>query len=80
VGAEDILVSVLAMRLGRPIRWMETRADYFFGAHARDQVHDVRVAARHDGTIVGMEVRIYKDVGAYSKYEAVVPTNTASWA
>jgi carbon-monoxide dehydrogenase large subunit len=76
VGAEDILVSVLAMRLGRPIRWMETRADYFFGAHARDQVHDVRVAARHDGTILGMEVKIYKDVGAYSKYEAVVPTNT----
>ena len=78
VSAEDILVSVLAMRLERPIRWMETRADYFFGAHARDQVHDVRVAARRDGTIVGLEVRIYKDVGAYSKYEAVVPTNTAN--
>jgi carbon-monoxide dehydrogenase large subunit len=78
VGAEDILVSTLAMRLGRPVRWMETRADYFFGAHARDQVHDVRVAARHDGTILGMEVKIYKDIGAYSKYESVVPTNTAN--
>ena len=78
VGAEDILVSTLTMRLGRPVRWMETRADYFFGAHARDQVHDVRVGARHDGTIVALEVRIYKDVGAYSKYEAVVPTNTAN--
>jgi carbon-monoxide dehydrogenase large subunit len=78
VGPEDIVVSVLARHLGRPVRWMETRVDYFLGAHARDQFHDVRVAARRDGTILGMDIRLYKDVGAYSKYEAVVPTNTAN--
>jgi carbon-monoxide dehydrogenase large subunit len=78
VNTEDIAVATLARHLARPVRWMETRVDYFFGAHARDQVHEVRVGARRDGTIVGMKVRLYKDVGAFSKYEAVVPTNTAN--
>lgn len=75
---EDIVAAVLAYHLRRPIKWTETRVEYFFGAHARDQVHDVRVAASRDGAVLGMEIHIYKDVGAYNYYGPLVPSNTLS--
>ena len=51
---EDIVVPILAYKLKRPLRWAETRSEHMVAAHhSGDQVHDVRVAAKRDGTILG---------------------------
>ena len=74
---EDIIIPILAYRLGRPLRWAETRSEHMTAAHhSGDNVHDIRVAAKNDGTILGIDVKSYKDVGAYNHFEMVCQTNT----
>ena len=74
---EDVLVAVLAYRLGKPVKWIETRAEFMQSTyHAREQRHDARLAASRDGRILGLDVRIVKDVGAYHRYSVNEPTNT----
>jgi carbon-monoxide dehydrogenase large subunit len=76
---EDIIIPVLAYKLKRPLRWAETRSEHMTASHhSGEQVHDVRVGAKKDGTIVGIDLRIYKDVGAYNHFEMVCPTNTVN--
>jgi carbon-monoxide dehydrogenase large subunit len=74
---EDVLVPVLACRVGRPVKWIQTRAEFMQSTHhARDQVHHARLAATGDGRILGLEARMVKDVGAYHYYSINEPTNT----
>lgn len=74
---EDMIVPLIAYKLGRPVRWAETRSEHMVASnHSGTQVHEVRVAANRDGTIRGMDLKIYKDVGSYNHFEMVLPTNT----
>jgi carbon-monoxide dehydrogenase large subunit len=76
---EDIIIPILAYRLKRPVRWSETRTEHMTASHhSGEQVHDVRVAAKKDGTILAIDVKIYKDVGAYCHFEMVCQTNTVN--
>jgi carbon-monoxide dehydrogenase large subunit len=55
---EDVLVAVLAARLRTPIKWIQTRSEFMVSTqHARDQIHYVRLAARRDGTLLGLQIR-----------------------
>jgi aerobic carbon-monoxide dehydrogenase large subunit len=66
---EDILVPVLAVRLGRPLKWIEDRREHMqAAAHARDQLHDLELAARRDGTILALRDRVLLDQGAYNPW------------
>ncbi len=66
---EDVLVPLLAARLGRPLKWIEDRREHMqAAAHARDQVHDLEIAARRDGTILGLRDRVLLDQGAYNPW------------
>ncbi|MDX1534735.1 MAG: molybdopterin cofactor-binding domain-containing protein, partial [Thermoplasmata archaeon] len=67
----------LARRLGRPVKWVETRAENFqVTTHGRDHVQDVRLAARRDGTILGIDVRSMANLGAYNSTDGPgIPTN-----
>ena len=69
-------VAHLAMRLGRPVKWVATRTENFqVATHGRDQVQDVELAATKDGTILGLRVRAFANLGAYlSTAGAVVPS------
>jgi carbon-monoxide dehydrogenase large subunit len=61
---EDILVPYLARRLGRPVRWAATRReDIQATSHGRDMRAHIRLAARRDGRIVGLEARIVGNLG-----------------
>jgi carbon-monoxide dehydrogenase large subunit len=61
------------------VRWSETRTEHMTASHhSGEQVHDVRVAAKKDGTILAIDVKIYKDVGAYCHFEMVCQTNTVN--
>ncbi len=74
---EDVLVPIVAHKLGCPVRWSETRSEHMTSSNqSGHQVHDVRVAAKSDGVILAVDVKIYKDVGAYNHFEMVCPTNT----
>ena len=74
---EDVLVPVLARRLGRPVKWIQTRTEFLSSSHqAREQAHHARLAATGDGRILGLDVRVVKDVGAYHYFSVHEPTNT----
>jgi aerobic carbon-monoxide dehydrogenase large subunit len=63
---EDCLVPFAALRLGRPVKWVEDRREHFLSVvHAREQVHELELALRRDGTILGLRDRIVTDMGAY---------------
>ncbi len=74
---EHVVVAALALRLGRPVRWVETRSENLVAmTHGRGQVQDVELGARTDGTIVGLRVRTLTDVGAYV-WRGGIPTATS---
>jgi carbon-monoxide dehydrogenase large subunit len=63
---EEILVAAAALRLRRPVKWVETRSeDLMSTGQDREQVHDVAIGFRRDGTIVGIDATFLADVGAY---------------
>ena len=66
VYAEEALALALARRLGRPVKWTETRSEHHVGTcHGRGQVQRMAVAATRDGKILGMRVNLLADMGAY---------------
>lgn len=74
---EDVLVPLLATKTGRAVKWIQTRSEFMLSSqHARDQITDVRIAARADGTLLGLDVKILKDAGAYLCWAVIEPTNT----
>ena len=77
--AEDALVPIASMALGRPVKWIESRREHMSGAaHARHQVHAIALAALRDGTILGVRDRIWLDLGAYNVWGVVLPYNTVA--
>ena len=77
--AEDILIPFAARELRRPVRWVEERGENLTAAaHARDQVHRIRIAADKDGTILGITDDVLVNFGAYNVIGLVVPYNTLS--
>src|SRR3989442_949693 len=77
--AEDALIPIAAIVLGRPVKWAEDRREHMMAAaHGRHQVHDIALAARRDGTILAVRDRIWLDVGAYNSWGIVLPYNTVA--
>jgi carbon-monoxide dehydrogenase large subunit len=63
---EEALVSYLARRLKKPVRWTATRSEDMQSAvHGRDQVDYVRMGLKRDGTITAIHTKILADMGAY---------------
>jgi carbon-monoxide dehydrogenase large subunit len=68
VYGEEALVVALAKRLGRPVKWVETRSEHMTTTHhGRDQINYVKVGAKRDGTVTACQVRIIADLGAYQQ-------------
>jgi carbon-monoxide dehydrogenase large subunit len=60
------VVAAIAARLGRPVRWAETRSESMLSlTHGRGQVQTVELGARRDGTLVGLRVDLLADMGSY---------------
>lgn len=63
---EEILAAVASRRLGRPVKWIEERAENMRATtHGRSQIWDVEIAAKRDGTLLGLRVTQWLDLGAY---------------
>ena len=79
VFSEDILIPFLAMRLGRPVRWIEDRRENLANTrHARDQIHDLEVGYDADGRVLALRDRFLVDCGAYNPYAITVSYNAAA--
>jgi len=66
VTPEDMITFLVAKRLGRPVKYTETRSESLLAAHhGRDQIQYVDVASRRDGTLTGLRVRLLANMGAY---------------
>ncbi len=62
---EDVLVSWLALRHGRAVRFVEDRAEHMIAAaHARDHMMDIEAAITDDGRILAMRVQVVQDLGS----------------
>ncbi|MEB3369305.1 xanthine dehydrogenase family protein molybdopterin-binding subunit [Saccharopolyspora mangrovi] len=66
VTPEEVLAFLMAQRLGRPVKWTETRSETMISAHhGRDQIQKLSMAATRDGRITGLKVELLADMGAY---------------
>ena len=66
VYAEEALALALSRKLGAPVKWVEDRSEnHLATTHGRGQVQYMELAARSDGEILGMKVRLVADMGAY---------------
>jgi aerobic carbon-monoxide dehydrogenase large subunit len=77
---EDFLIPFAAMKLGRPVKWIEDRLEHLKAAnHSRQVLCEVEIAARRDGTLLGMRAHVYGDMGAYIRtHGGLVPSSTAA--
>ncbi|PYO01272.1 MAG: xanthine dehydrogenase [Candidatus Rokuibacteriota bacterium] len=76
---EEILVPLAAIRLGRPVKWIEDRHEHLVAANQeRGQIHDVEVAVDGDGRILALRDRFVHDAGAYTPYGIIVPLITST--
>ena len=76
---EDVLIPLLAVRLGRPVRWLEERTEHMLTAtQERAQHHDVTVGFDDDGRLLALRDHFVHDTGAYTPRGLVVPLLTAS--
>jgi carbon-monoxide dehydrogenase large subunit len=74
---EEVLVPWAAMRLGRPIKWIEDRLESFTATtQERGQVHEAELAVDPEGRILGVRDRFVHDTGAYNPYGLTIPINT----
>ncbi|MBF8255923.1 MAG: putative carbon monoxide dehydrogenase large chain, partial [Anaerolineales bacterium] len=74
---EELVIPWVAMQLGRPVKWIEDRAENFLATtHERSQIHDAEIALTRDGRIIGVHDTFLHDTGAYDPYGLTVPINS----
>ena len=75
---EDVLVCHAALRLKRPVKWIEDRYEHLVAAnHSREQLHRLRAAVDPRGYILGLEDEIFTDQGAYIRTHGVTVSDLA---
>ena len=66
VTAEEVLALLLARKLGRPVKWTESRSEGNVAVHhGRDQIQRIRIAAESDGRLRALDVDLLANMGAY---------------
>jgi aerobic carbon-monoxide dehydrogenase large subunit len=77
---EEIVAAVLAVRLGRPVKWIEGRGENLQAqTHGRGQINYIEAAYQDDGRLLGLKVRTVADLGAFlASSTPLVPVGTTS--
>jgi carbon-monoxide dehydrogenase large subunit len=66
VTAEEVLAVLVTRKIGRPVKWTESRSEGNMTVHhGRDQWQRIRIAADRDGRVRGLSVDLLADMGAY---------------
>src|SRR2546425_1108828 len=79
---EEYVAAAISKRLGIPVKWAEDRSEAFVATtHGRDILGYVDLAAKRDGTVLGLKLRLIADIGAYNMLlTAAIPTLTMMMA
>lgn len=78
---EEILIPWIAVKLARPIKWIEDRRENFYATtQERRQVHEAEMILTREGKILGISHTFLHDSGAYDPYGLTIPLNTESHA
>src|SRR5215467_12294040 len=77
---EDFLIPFAAMKVSQPVKWIEDRREHLQASNHSREVHcEIEIAARRDGTLLGMRAHVYGDMGAYIRtHGGLVPASTAA--
>jgi aerobic carbon-monoxide dehydrogenase large subunit len=68
VTPEEFLTTLVARRVGKPIKYTESRSESMMSCHhGRDQIQDITITATRDGRFTGLDVHILSDMGAYAR-------------
>lgn len=75
---EEIVAAALAQKLGRPVKWIESRSENLQAqTHGRGQINYISAAVRNDGQLLGLKVNTIADLGAFlAGSTGMVPTGT----
>ena len=77
--AEEMVLPWLAMKLRKPVKWIEDRRENFYATtQEREQIQDVEMALSKEGIILGIKQKIIHDSGAFDPYGLTIPLNTQS--
>ncbi|MDQ7804411.1 molybdopterin-dependent oxidoreductase [Amycolatopsis sp. A133] len=64
---EEMMSLLVARKLGKPVKWNETRSETMLAAHhGRDQIQDITISATRDGQVTGLKVELLANLGAYN--------------
>src|SRR5262249_34339480 len=79
---EEYVAAAVSKRLGIPVKWVEDRSEAFMATiHGRDIIGYVDLAAKRDGTLLGLKLHLVADIGAYNMLlTAAIPTLTMMMA
>jgi carbon-monoxide dehydrogenase large subunit len=73
LSAEGVVAGKLALELGRPLKWVETRSENMVSlSHGRGQVQYIELGLKKDGTFVGMRCRMIGDAGGYGGFGGIL--------
>jgi aerobic carbon-monoxide dehydrogenase large subunit len=79
ITGEEIAAAALAVKYGRPVKWIETRSENLQAqTHGRGQVNYVVAAVQRDGRLLGLKVRTVADFGAFLAYTTAISPNTTA--
>ena len=76
--SEDVLMPFLALRLQKPVKWVEDRQENLITYHGRGMSLDVEVAVDKKGVILGIRASILADIGAYFYFTTPFPLFNAA--
>lgn len=72
--AEEAVIPAAALKLRRPVKWIEDRREHFLCAtQERDQYWNVSIAVDHDGKILGVRGTLLHDTGAFVPWGIIMP-------
>ena len=70
---EEIVLGPISKRLGRPVRWQETRSESMMAlGHGRAQVQNVTIGGRRDGTVTHYRLHVLQDSGAFAEMGSIL--------
>lgn len=76
---EEVLIPWLALRLRRPVKWVETRSEHMLSAtQEREQIHDIEVGFDVKGKLLALKNTFFHDMGAFAPRGGAVPHNTSA--
>ena len=74
---EEVLLPWIARRVGRPVRWAESRGESMLNlGHGRGQIQHVELGGTRDGRLLAYRMSVVQDAGAYPRMGAVLPFMT----